>query len=120
MNKELKLLLIENYIDHFTSDDAERERMKANAYEYVKEDHVNETQDSYSFFLFSKLFDVFIGVDYEYDTLFGDLQGLYEHYYFSDYNNPDKGEYETMVDFFNANRRQIFSDFMQNKSKLWE
>lgn len=114
MNQETKLMIIENYIDHFTSDDAERERMKANASEYVKEDHVNEIQDPYSFFLFIKLFDVFIGVNYEYDRLFEDLQDLFKQYETSKYNNPNKGEYESMVDFFTANRSQILLDFINH------
>lgn len=41
-DKEIKLQIIENYIDWFTSDETEREVMKAAAANYVDEDHVNE------------------------------------------------------------------------------
>jgi len=39
---EIKTMIIENYIDWLTHDDAEREKMKDDAFEYVKEDHVDE------------------------------------------------------------------------------
>jgi len=40
--KEVKLMIIENYIDHFTSDENERYDMKNNADLYVEEDWVDE------------------------------------------------------------------------------
>ena len=40
--KEIKLMILENFIDHFTSNDKERESMKEDAKEYVEEDHVDE------------------------------------------------------------------------------
>lgn len=40
--QELKLMIIENYIDHYTTNDDERDRMKADALMYVEEDHVDE------------------------------------------------------------------------------
>ena len=40
--QETKLMIIENYIDHFTSDEKERESMKESAVIYVNEDHVDE------------------------------------------------------------------------------
>jgi hypothetical protein len=40
--KEIKLMIIENYIDHFTSDENERYDMKNNADLYVEEDWVDE------------------------------------------------------------------------------
>jgi len=40
--EEMKLTIIENFIDYFTSDDKERDRMKEEAARYVIEDHVNE------------------------------------------------------------------------------
>jgi len=46
--KEIKLMIIENYIDHFTSDDKEAEWMKKGAETYVDEDWVDEiTQAGY-------------------------------------------------------------------------
>jgi hypothetical protein len=44
--KEIKLMIIENYIDHFTSDDNEREEMKDNAALYVDEDWVDEIEQA--------------------------------------------------------------------------
>jgi len=43
----IKLMIIENYIDHYTSDDKEREQMKANAWLYVIEDHVDEIKQAW-------------------------------------------------------------------------
>ena len=40
--EEMKLTIIENFIDYLTSDEQERERMKEGAYQYVISDHVNE------------------------------------------------------------------------------
>ena len=44
--KILKLLIIENYIDWFTSNEDEREEMKENAKLYVDEDWVDEITQS--------------------------------------------------------------------------
>lgn len=43
--KEIKLMIIENYIDYYTSDDAEREAMKENALTYVEEDFNDEIEN---------------------------------------------------------------------------
>ena len=43
-NKETKLMVIENFIDWYTTDDTERESMKINAKTYVDEDWVDEVQ----------------------------------------------------------------------------
>lgn len=43
--QQIKLMIIENYIDHYTSDDSEREGMKENALMYVEEDFNDEVQD---------------------------------------------------------------------------
>jgi len=45
-SEEIKLMIIENFIDHFTSNEEEREKMKATAKAYVDEDHVNEIEQS--------------------------------------------------------------------------
>ncbi len=42
---QIKLMIIENYIDHYTSDDEERDAMKENALVYVQEDFNDEVQD---------------------------------------------------------------------------
>lgn len=39
---EIKLTIIENYIDWFTSNEKRRKWLKESAYGYVMEDHVNE------------------------------------------------------------------------------
>ena len=44
--KEIKLMIIENYIDWFTTDEEEREQMKENAELYVEEDWVDEIAQS--------------------------------------------------------------------------
>ncbi len=44
--KEIKLSIIENFIDHFTTDEWERELMKDEASLYVAEDHVDEIKQS--------------------------------------------------------------------------
>ena len=44
--KEIKLKIIENYIDWTTSDEEEREIMKENAKLYVEEDWVDEIAQS--------------------------------------------------------------------------
>lgn len=44
-SEEVKLIIIENFIDWFTSNDNEREDLKRLALDYVIEDHVNELED---------------------------------------------------------------------------
>ena len=44
--KEIKLMIIENYIDWFTTDEDERKRMKDNANLYVEEDWVDEIKQA--------------------------------------------------------------------------
>jgi hypothetical protein len=43
--EERKLIIIENFIDYYTSNDKEREHLKEIAFNYVIEDHVNELDD---------------------------------------------------------------------------
>jgi len=62
---------------------------------------------NYSFFLFTKLYGSVIGIEYEYDILFGDLQTLYAEYDASSYNNESLGEYECIVDFLKSNENSI-------------
>ena len=57
----------------------------------------------YSFFLFSKLADLYLDTEYEYDLLFEDLKTLYHTFENSEHNVDTKPEYECMVDFFKAN-----------------
>lgn len=47
VSKKTKLMIIENFIDYFTSDDLEREAIKEAAWDYVQEDHCNEILDSF-------------------------------------------------------------------------
>ena len=44
--KEIKLMIIENYIDWFTNNEDERDQMKENAKLYVEEDWVDEIAQS--------------------------------------------------------------------------
>ena len=44
--EETKLMIIENFIDYFTSNDVERLKMKMTAFDYVDEDHVDEIEQA--------------------------------------------------------------------------
>jgi hypothetical protein len=44
---ETKLVIIENWIDHYSSNDFERERLKKTALQYVEEDHVDEIKQAF-------------------------------------------------------------------------
>jgi hypothetical protein len=59
-------------------------------------------RQSYSFFLFSQLYNVIHPNETPYDILFEELLELHSDFEESLYNDPDKGEYECMVDFLNA------------------
>lgn len=73
---------------------------------------------NYSFFLFSQLYTVANPNDQTpYDMLFGDLQKLHSDFEDSLYNDPDKGEYECMVDFLNAYKDIIITP-AKEKSKV--
>jgi GTP cyclohydrolase III len=54
---EIKQITIENYIDWFTSDDVEREKMKDNLQSYLEEDHVDEMDVLKSMYGFVSKFD---------------------------------------------------------------
>ena len=43
-SEELKLIIIENFIDYYTSSEKEREEMKECAIDYVIDDHCNELE----------------------------------------------------------------------------
>lgn len=44
--KQTKLMIIENFIDHITSNEEERKKLKDTASLYVKEDHVDEIEQA--------------------------------------------------------------------------
>jgi hypothetical protein len=44
-SEEIKLMIIENFILWYTTDDKERIQMVECAYDYVVDDHVNELED---------------------------------------------------------------------------
>jgi hypothetical protein len=54
---EIKQMTIENYIDWFTSDDVEREKMKDNLQSYLEQDHVDEMDVLKSMYGFVTKFD---------------------------------------------------------------
>jgi hypothetical protein len=62
---------------------------------------------NYSLFLFSKLYDSIIGVNYEYDYMYDDLQTLYKVFEDSGFNNKNRSEYDCIVDFLKDNRLDI-------------
>ena len=77
----------------------------------------------YSFYLFSKLFDVFIKQDYEYDLMYQDISNLFFLYKHSKYNNENVGEYECITGFFKDNLEYIKTqeyliDIEEIKNKL--
>ena len=45
--QEVKLMIINNFIDYFTSNEEERIKMKNSAVKYVDEDHVDEILQSF-------------------------------------------------------------------------
>jgi hypothetical protein len=45
--KEVKLMIIENFIDWYTTDETERQDMKSEAQTYVDEDWVDEIKQSF-------------------------------------------------------------------------
>lgn len=44
--QEIKLMIIENFIEYYTTNDDERDAMKMEAHTYVEEDHVDEIAQS--------------------------------------------------------------------------
>jgi hypothetical protein len=68
---------------------------------------------NYSFYLFSKLFDVIIGHEYEYDLMFQDITNLYKLYEISTHNDENLPEYECMVNFLRNNL-----DYIKNQEYL--
>lgn len=62
---------------------------------------------SYSFYLFSKLFDAFYEINCPYDYLYGEVLRMYEDYEGSKYNDPYKGEYECMVNYLGEHQPMI-------------
>lgn len=73
---------------------------------------------NYNFFLFCKLYDVMIGVDYYYDALFEDLKELYNRFANSEYNNPNMGTYECIELFFKDNHADIINKFTRERESL--
>jgi len=44
--KDVKLMIIENFIEYYTTDEEERDAMKAEAQSYVEQDWVDEIEQS--------------------------------------------------------------------------
>jgi hypothetical protein len=51
--QDIKLIIIQNFIDYYTSDEKERESMYEVAFEYVKDDHVDEIESAFNVSKFS-------------------------------------------------------------------
>jgi hypothetical protein len=47
-------MIIQNFIDYYTSDEKERESMYEVAFEYVKDDHVDEIESAFNVSKFNK------------------------------------------------------------------
>lgn len=52
--QDVKLIIIQNFIDYYTSSDREREEMYEVAWDYVKEDHVDEIESAFEVSKFNK------------------------------------------------------------------
>jgi hypothetical protein len=61
---------------------------------------------SYSFYLFTKLYDVIIGEEYEYDLMYENLIDLYHEYESSSFNDSSIDEYQCMVNFLHNNKNK--------------
>jgi hypothetical protein len=66
---------------------------------------------NYSFYLFSKLFDVVINLECEYDVMYEFINDLFNDFEFSKYNNNKSGEYECIVKFLTENKQVITKQF---------
>lgn len=62
---------------------------------------------NYSEFLFTQLLRDVAGVQIEYDVLWEESDAIYKIYEDSEFNNPNKPEYECMVDFIKHQRETI-------------
>ena len=62
---------------------------------------------NYSEFLFTQLLRDVAGVQVEYDVLWEESDAIYKIYEDSEFNNPNKPEYECMVDFIKHHREAI-------------
>jgi len=69
--------------------------------------------ENYSFYLFSKLFDAFIGHKYEYDLMYKDIRNLYFLFKASSYLDSYQNEYEAMCMFYLDNK-----DYIKNQEYL--
>ena len=59
--------------------------------------------NTYSFFLFTKLYEVVNGVsDEPYDLLYEELREAYDRYYISEHNEKGKSEYECILSFLDS------------------
>lgn len=59
--------------------------------------------NTYSFFLFTKLYEVVNGIsDAPYDLLFDELREAYDRYYISAHNDKRKPEYECILSFLES------------------
>ena len=67
-----------------------------------------KNQPSYSFFLFSKLYQIIVKVDdYAYDILFDDILSWYKQYDTSIYNDGNKPEYECIVEYIENYKKEM-------------
>lgn len=65
---------------------------------------------NYSFFLFTQLYNEIVGIQYEYDLLFEDLNLLFDQYNDSSFNDENQPEYECIVSFLNHSKYGIRKD----------
>lgn len=61
----------------------------------------------YNFYLFTKLYDVIIGEESEYDLMFDHLVDLYQEYEISHFNDGRLPEYECIVNFLTYKKQNV-------------
>ena len=50
-SQSIKLMIIENFIEWYTTNEDERQRMKGSAMDYVTEDHVDEIAQAIEYYI---------------------------------------------------------------------
>lgn len=69
---------------------------------------------NYSFFVFTRIYHVMIGAEFQYKKMFDFLIELFAEYEASLFNNKNFDEPDRMVAFFQANRSRIKNESLKN------
>jgi hypothetical protein len=118
---ETKLIIIQNYINYFTSNDDERKLMYENAYQYVKEDHVDELEN------LTKQYEIYYIIRCDDpkrpNTILPDKYfELYDVYGLQNYLeicNAHKLNYDLVIEEFDKNNEEVTENiYLINKNHL--